>query len=307
MKNVLLAIDGSKYAQDAAKFFSRLPHDETMELAVLTVVEPPPVTHGSGPADWIHETIERDQARAQESFRQVAELFEGANINIRHITRSGNRGTSIIEVAKEIEADLLVVGARGHSTVSRLLLGSTSDYVATHAHCSVLVVRPGSGQPAELGTHAYRVAVAYDDTGPAQAALEEISEVQWGGTTDFHVIGIATYVSDFFGEIVVDSSVSQALTTALERATEQIRRVAPKVQSHLIENEHTGESIVKFVEQQDCDLVVVGETPRNLLGRVLLGSVSRFVLRHAPCSVWVTRNRLVQGNTAQKHAQSTTS
>ena len=59
-----------------------------------------------------------------------------------------------------MKADLVVIGAKGHSQIDRILLGSTSDYVATHSHCSVLVVRPTGLSEAPQKT--LKVAVAYD-------------------------------------------------------------------------------------------------------------------------------------------------
>ena len=52
---------------------------------------------------------------------------------------------------------------------------------------------------------------------------------------------------------------------------------------------HIGDSIVRFLEERRCDLIVMGDTGRGLLGRFFLGSVSRFVLSHAGCSVWIVR------------------
>jgi nucleotide-binding universal stress UspA family protein len=93
-------------------------------------------------------------------------------------------------------------------------------------------------------------------------------------------------------EIVVESAeVKNAAEAAVKQATDQLRDVAPSAKSHLVECDHIGEGLVLFAEQHDCDLIVVGDTPHTVLGRVLLGSVSRFVLRHAPCSVWITRNQ----------------
>ena len=86
-----------------------------------------------------------------------------------------------------------------------------------------------------------------------------------------------------------------AAAAAVKKATEKLRVAAPNAEAHLIESDHIGEGLVEFVEDKKCDLVVVGETPHSLLGRVVLGSVSRFVLRHAPCSVWITRNRVHAG------------
>ncbi|MGI9470586.1 MAG: universal stress protein, partial [Rubripirellula sp.] len=49
---------------------------------------------------------------------------------------------------------------------------------------------------------------------------------------------------------------------------------------------------VKYTEDNDTDLIVIGDTGRSTLARALLGSVSRHVLRHAKCGVWITRNQI---------------
>ena len=57
------------------------------------------------------------------------------------------------------------------------------------------------------------------------------------------------------------------------------------------EAEHQGEAIVQFIDDQLIDLVVIGDTSRGVIGRMLMGSVSRFVLHHAACSVWIVRGK----------------
>jgi nucleotide-binding universal stress UspA family protein len=184
-----------------------------------------------------------------------------------------------------------VLGARGHSRVDRLLLGSTSDFVATHAHCSVLAVRPREGKP----DHPLRIAIGYEETGPSQAAVEEFAEFRWGQRTELDVVSVVSFVDGFLNEIVVDADAARkAANEAVQAALASLRDVAPQAEAHIVESDHIGEGLVLFAENHHCDLLVVGETPRNFLGRMLLGSVSRFVLRHAPCSVWITRNRVKQ-------------
>ncbi len=54
----------------------------------------------------------------------------------------GNPGSRICRIAKEWQADVVVIGHRGRSGLEEFFLGSVSNYVLHHAHCSVLIVQP---------------------------------------------------------------------------------------------------------------------------------------------------------------------
>jgi nucleotide-binding universal stress UspA family protein len=58
---------------------------------------------------------------------------------------------------------------------------------------------------------------------------------------------------------------------------------------HFIEG-RPGPAIVKFCEQHDCDLLIMGTHGHNWLNRVMLGSCADYVLRHAPCPVMTIKN-----------------
>lgn len=289
MKKVLLATDGSDCAEEAAWFLSHLPHAEKLDLHVLTVLQAPYGAQRFASPSMMAEYIDRERTSSKEAFQRVAAMFEGANVSLTHITREGHRGQCIVEAGDELKADLTVVGARGRSTVRRLLLGSTSDYVATHAHNSVLVVRP-TGLRQEH--RPVRIAVGYEESEAAQAALEEFAETHWGQQSEVHVVSVVSYVSAFLNEMIVEvDEIKEAATKAVAAAAEELRSTAPSVDAHLIESDHVGEGLTEFVEENQSDLIVIGETPHSALGRAILGSVSRFVLRHAPCSVWIARSK----------------
>ena len=212
MKKILLATDGSKHAKNAARFIARLPHDDTIELTVLTVIEAPYVNRAYPTSEWILKIVEREKARAEETFKEIEQVFDGANVTLRHVVSEGDRGVSIVQLAKERAAELIVVGARGHSEVSRLLLGTTSDFVATHADCSVLVVRSPAHRESD---QRLRIAIGYEETGPAQAALEEFSETQWGQQVDVDLVSVVSFVDGFLNELVVDAE--SAKNAAMQR------------------------------------------------------------------------------------------
>ena len=291
---ILLATDGSDYSQEAAWLLSRLPHAGRIELTVMTVLHVPPVRFALPTKSWISTCAGKERAVATDAFDRVASMFEGANAEIRHLICEGNPGEAIVEQSKKLKVDLVVVGARGHSTVNRILLGSTSDFVATHAECSVLVVRP-TGLRSEPHRPLY-AALAYDDSGPSQAAIEEFSEFTWGPNTNLYVLSVVSHVSAFLNDVLINAEeFREAAEESLEHAVEQLRVVAPTVQSHIVESDHIGEGITQFVEDHQFDMVVMGDPCRSALGRLVMGSIPHYVLRHAPCSIWITRNRKIDG------------
>ncbi len=302
---ILLATDGSACAEEAAWLLSHLPHREKIDLTVLTVVHLPPVRFSQPTKRWMSVCVGKERAFAADAFERVEVMFQGANANIRHLICEGNPGETIVEQAKEINADLIVVGARGHSTVDRILLGSTSDFVATHADRSVLIVRPtGLRDQPERALYA---AFAYDDSGPSEAAIDQFSEFSWGTNTNVYAVSVVSYVSSFLNEVIVNSEETKdAAAEALEQAAERLKKVAPNTESKLIECDHIGEGITQFVEDHQFDLVVMGDPCRTALGRFVLGSVPHYVLRHAPCSIWITRNRVIEEPVTEKKLAATT-
>jgi nucleotide-binding universal stress UspA family protein len=81
---------------------------------------------------------ERNEADAVLS--QAAVRLERASVPVTAVCRLGDPADTLLAVAEEVDADLLVLGNRGVSGVRRYLLGSVADRVAHHAPCSVHIV-----------------------------------------------------------------------------------------------------------------------------------------------------------------------
>ncbi len=295
MKKILLTTDGSEAAQDAGRFLARLPHEEKIELVVVSVLTQPYQVRATLRHDWVETCLAQDREQAKNAFAEIENMFEGANISIEHMIIEGHAGEMICDLAESRGCDLIVIGAKGHSAVARILLGSTSDYVATKACCSVLVVRP---RDATHVTNSLRIAIGYEDSGPAQAAMEEIAEIKWGQQVECDLITVA-YVQGVLGS---EENI-QRMRDGVRTAATKLCVTGVNAEPHLIENDHLGEGLVKYAEDHDCDIFVMGETPRTHLSRVLMGSTSRYVLRHAPCSVWITRNRMIHGLSKPKRSE----
>ena len=290
MKRIVLCLDGSLESEKAARFLARIAHDEPYELVVLSVLPKPNSSEGAC------SDLKRQHAYFQDSFKDVQQFFDGANVQVRHLVRYGRPGKRIVSVAKALQAELIVLGAVGHSMVARMLLGSTSDYVATNAHCSVAVIRSNEATAKDTDKRKLNIALAYEQSGPARAAFEEITEFRWGDGTLFDLMTVVPDHVEFTddGDAILRKRRERAQTCLTELQNE-LSPSAPVNSGYLLESNHVGEAIVHFSENHGTDLLVVGETRQSTASRLLLGSVSRFVLRHAPCSVWITRNRTIEG------------
>jgi nucleotide-binding universal stress UspA family protein len=181
------------------------------------------------------------------------------------------------------EAELLVVGARGTGGFPGLQLGSVSQQVLHHAPCPVAVVRNAVGP--EDRPEGGRVLVGVDGSPSSRAALRwALAEGGRRGANvavlhSWEVPAIAGYpydteALDRAAHALVDSMVDEATAEAPGVAVER-RVVGGGAAAGLLD------------AAQDATLIVVGRRGMGGFRRLLLGSVSDHVARHAPCPVVV--------------------
>ena len=136
---VLLTTDGSESAEQSIRWFSRLPITHSQSYEIVTVASYQ--VYGEVPAKIHEEFVRLDRIHTLESFKRAAAILQEVGLEAVHANRIGQPADEITQYAKESKADLIVVGAHGTSLLTRMLIGSTSETVARHAPCSVLVVR----------------------------------------------------------------------------------------------------------------------------------------------------------------------
>ena len=83
------------------------------------------------------------QEQAEEAIQKAKVYFTAADSQLLVHTKilTGNPRNSILDEAEEWGADLIVVGSHGYTGLKRVLIGSVSLAIASHAHCSVEIVR----------------------------------------------------------------------------------------------------------------------------------------------------------------------
>jgi universal stress protein A len=145
---ILFATDGAKQSNAAIDMFKRLVISDGDEIKIVSVVDlavPMAIDIYGG---YVPDTSEYEKAARENAERVLAEASEklSAQLGDRKVAVEtevlfGSPESRIVEVADEMQPELVVVGSHGYSGWERLLLGSVSDAVVHHAPCSVMVVR----------------------------------------------------------------------------------------------------------------------------------------------------------------------
>jgi nucleotide-binding universal stress UspA family protein len=184
-------------------------------------------------------------------------------------------------------AEFVVVGSRGRGGFTGLLLGSVSRRVATHAPCSVVIVR-GRADAA-----AGPVVVGVDDSPAADGVLATAFEV--AESRDCGLVAVHTYLPPvplWIGDIpasAVDTPEQDAVERArLDELLAPWREKYPAVPAHeMLSHDSAAAALVGV--SRGAQLVVVGSRGHGALAGTLLGSTGMQLIHHADCPVLVVR------------------
>lgn len=151
---ILIGVDGSEYSDAALDEVARRAWPKGSEILIVNAFELPlavtPEVWALPPNYYEKlDQISRQQADAivKDAVEKLSAL--GDMVSVKSKTVMGSARSVILDEAESWKPDLIVVGSHGYPTWERLLLGSVSQAVVSHAKCSVEVVRlPQSKQVA---------------------------------------------------------------------------------------------------------------------------------------------------------------
>ncbi|WP_442505150.1 universal stress protein [Novipirellula sp. SH528] len=293
---VLLANDSSQHSKAAADYLLSLPFREPIDLEIVSAVVPPMMIDSGTmlmPTD-LGLFIDEECEAAKERVEQTAAELSGPVHSLHTHVPVGSPTTELLKVAQDSDSDLIVLGAVGHSGLERVLLGSISDYVATHSETSTLIVRPqrDSSTPPALR----KIVIALSGRPQDQRMIDWLGQFNWDASIEVHLVRVLQ-VSSFYRQDIRQKA-TEFWTKYLKNAHEHMLGMETAVQQmgldteiHLVEGDHIGETLVDYADEHGVDLMMIGDSDSGLLTRVFLGSTSRYVLRHSHCSVLIVRDK----------------
>jgi nucleotide-binding universal stress UspA family protein len=149
IKRILVATDGSTTAEAALAWAVDLAAPLGAEVVVISVIDLSKSYPGAVYVP-IDETQMRERLDEELNGAWTARMRE-AHVTFRTLVREGNPASVIVKMASDEEADLIVMGSRGHGGFTELLIGSVAHHVTHHARTPVVIVPPSAVRVVEPG------------------------------------------------------------------------------------------------------------------------------------------------------------
>ena len=295
---ILLAVDGSRSADRARDLVAAMPWEEGGRVRIVSVAPTRSDLLGvpwgmSAPPDA--DQLEDEVLRIHRDALATAEReirCARCDLVIEPILVRGRAASVIVDQARDMEADLVVVGHRGMGRWESMLLGSVSAEVVDHSPCPVLVARDDQLGPvilADDGSPHARTAECVIMRWPLFAGLPvRVVTVAEDGFPYAAAVAPLLYTDTMTGYTESVEVEREERRAECEAAAERLRKAGFDATAELREGD-PAHQIVACAREHEAGIIVVGTRGQTGLRRLILGSVARNVLLHAPCSVLVVR------------------
>lgn len=289
---ILLATDGSEYSEGAARFLARLNLAAEDEITFLHVVSWIPFNYD---AESYHKSLKQIKSEiAPKILDSAIRILGPVKARVSTAITDGSPERYIVDVARDSGMDLIVMGARGIKGIKSLIVGSVTKAVALNAPMPVLVVKRPAGDGEGL-----RILFATDGSDYSIAAARFLSLVPFPEDAEMTVLNAiwsdfsdiperyVMEVDDRMKEIVGARRAGEMAESErlLEDARGLLKGRFGKVKT-LTKIGDPSLEILKTAESLKTDIIAVGcRGAKGIKG--VMGSVSRNVLNHAACSVFI--------------------
>ncbi len=277
LNKILYADSGADNAQDMLKILLELPATKDSQVSVLRVISP--------------KTTEEESTAREQAQSKIEELVTKLGIDGEKVTsrvEEGETKTTVLKIAQELDAGLIIMGSRGLGKLQSILSNSVSQYVFQLTERSMLLVRDDI-----YVKKLKRVMVAIDKSPAASYALD-VTLAMLRGYTDAEIL--LTRVNPDLDPNLKLSKEDMEDNPILAPAIAKIKRAGLNYQC-LVAGGRPAQKICSLAEARNIDLLVIGSPERrpsiakNLpdIDRLLGSSLSDYIRIKAPCPVLLAR------------------
>jgi len=268
-ERVLLATDGSEWSAGAERIAVALCTEHRAHLHVLSAISTP------GEAGWLGKPNDVEAERqSKETLQRVEKLAREAGLACTGHLRCGDDPYEVIvQTARELSSDVVVMGRRGRRGLARLMLGDATAKVIGYAPCSVLVVP----EDAHMWSS---ILVATDGSRFSDMAAVAAVELAKTGSVPLTVLSVKVPVHSARRQDEAQPIVDRVLEFIADQEV---------VASGLVASGVADDTIVEVAHERNLGLIVLGNFGRTGIGRMLFGSKAERVINQATTPVLIAR------------------
>ena len=290
---VVVAVDGSPASDNAVRWAANTAMKRNIPLRLAAAYSMPQFLYAEGmvPPQEVFDELQRETLQTVDRAREIA-LDVAPDLHIGHAVAEGSPIDMLLEMSKE--CTMVVMGSRGLSGISGMVLGSVSGAVVSHASCPVVVVREDNAVteankygPVVVGVDGSEVSRRATEVafGEAAARGAELHAVHTWVDTQIQGPGAGYAVSEDHWK-AVQAEKEELLGSYLNELAEQYPDVVVK---KTITRDRPVRALASAAE--GAQLLVTGSHGRGGFKGMLLGSTSRALLQEAPCPMMVVRTQ----------------
>lgn len=302
---ILIGVDFSDESLDAARQGFALARHLSAEGGACEVL----IAHivGSGarhPTVGVSSLLEdadnrrKIEAKVDEFLADLEEDSSADSPPYTLLLEEGRAREKLAEIAKRVGADWLFVGRSGSGALVRLVLGSTSQTLAHNPPCQLAIAH----ERAPDWQKTPQIGVALDFSAHSERALLLGIKLAKQSGAKLHLLHVVYPVSPVVPVILPERGVSYRDTDYLEAPAMLARAEADMAQleesfaerlsgtswSRQVLAGYPSRELVSYAEDNHLDALLMGTVGRSAFDNFLLGSVADAVVKHAPCTIYLT-------------------
>lgn len=298
IRRILCPTDFSDFSRRALAHAVALGrwYEADVTLAHVVPFVPSTATFPPGVSPLTLEPIDRE--RILEELSCFAAPVAAAGLRSDVVVRDGNAAGEILDLAKTLPADLVVMGTHGRGGFERLVLGSVAEKVLRKAPCPVLTVPPPAEEaPAGAPALFERILCPVDFSPSSMKALDYALSIAQEAKASLTLLHVVEWSPDDEVREHRHFNVPEYRRYLEEEARGMLRHAVPEEARlwcetrELVAVGKPRDEIQRVARETGAHLIVMGVHGRGAIDLMLFGSTTHHVIRESHCPVLTIRGR----------------
>lgn len=277
IKKILVPVDFSKESKNAFKIAATLSRQLDAEISLLHVLDVP--VQASFKVSGEYEPVSAmDKIYVMKLVEKVQndmdKLAKSENVKVKKLIEFDRTYSKIIDMINNHQMDLVVIGSKGASGLSELLIGSNTEKVVRMANCPVLTVKSE-----HLDFKVRNVVFASSFTEPVVGVMDQVLSIQKLFNTRLHLLKVNT-PNNF--------QTSKSNFKKIEEFASKFK--LDNYTANIYDDISEDEGILNFADHINADMIVIPTHGRTGLAHLLNGSIAEDVVNHSAKPVLTLKN-----------------